>query len=228
MESTAQYWKPVWLGLEPHFQLCLAQAWSNRAPKGKKTDFKDAQRLVRRHLAAELTLSFIPEPEQREWRTVTRRRVQLVHDQVRVQNQVEALLEEGRIKLSSVVTDLLGASGRRILWKLAEGETDPKQLAAEGDARLKCTREQLAEALTGSMTKIHQSILKQHLEHVELLDGQIEELDKLAAKSMKKYEDAISRLVEIPGIRIVSAQQIVAEAGHSAQTFDTAAQFSLD
>ena len=226
MESTAQYWKPVWLGLEPHFQLCLAQAWSNRAPKGKKTDFKDAQRLVRRHLAGELTLSFVPEPEQREWRTVTRRRVQLVNDRARVQNQVEALLEEGRIKLSSVVTDLLGASGRRILWKLAEGETDPKQLAAEGDARLKCTREQLAEALAGSLTKIHQSILKQHLNHVKLLDEQIEELDKLAAASMKKHKEAISRLVEMPGIGIVAAQQIVSEAGHSAQTFDTAAQFS--
>ena len=226
MESTAQYWKPVWLSLEPHFQLCLAQAWSNRAPKGKKTDFKDAQRLVRRHLAGELTLSFMPEPEQRGFRTVTRRRVQLVHDRVRVQNQVEALLEEGRIKLSSVVTDLLGASGRRILWKLAKGETDPKQLAAEGDARLKCTREQLAEALEGSMSEVHQSILKQHLEHVELLDGQIEELDKLAAASMKKHEEVISRLVGIPGIRLVSAQQIVAEAGPRAKTFSTAAKFS--
>lgn len=226
MESTAQYWKPVWLGLEPYFRLSLAQAWSNRAPKGKKTDFKDAQRLVRRHVAGELTLSFIPDVSQRQMRTVTRRRVQLVRDRVRVQNQVESLLEEARIKLSSVITDLLGASGRRILWELANGEREPQRLAAEGDARLKCTREQLADALNGSMTEVQQRILKQHLKHVELLDEQIQELDKLAAVSMREHEAVIARLVAIPGIRLQSAQQIIAEAGPSAQTFATPGQFS--
>lgn len=226
MESTAQYWKPVWLGLEPHFRLNLAQAWSNRAPKGKKSDFKDAQRLVRRHLAGELTLSFIPEASQREMRTVTRRRVQLVRDRVRVQNQVESLLEEGRIKVSSVITDLLGASGRRILWCLANGETDAQRLAAEGDARLKCTREQLAESLNGSMSEVHQRILKQHLKHVELLDEQMQDLDKLAAVTMREHEAAIARLVEIPGIRLQSAQQIIAEAGPTAEAFASPGQFS--
>ncbi|MCX6623767.1 MAG: transposase, partial [Acidobacteria bacterium] len=86
MESTAQYWKPVWLNLEAHFRLLLAQAWSNRAPRGKKTDFKDAQRLVRRHRAGELTLSFVPDAEQRQMRSLTRRRVQLTHDRVRIHN----------------------------------------------------------------------------------------------------------------------------------------------
>ena len=147
MESTAQYWKPVWLALEGHFQLHLAQAWSNRAPKGRKTDYKDAQRLVRRQRAGELTLSFVPETEQRQMRTLTRRRVQLNRDRVRIQNQLESLLEEMRIKLSSVVTDLLGASGRRILTALAAGQSDPEELAALGDARLKCTRQQMQDAL---------------------------------------------------------------------------------
>src|SRR5208282_4903655 len=126
----------AWLALEGHFEQHLAQAWSNRAPKGRKTDFKDAQRLVRRHMAGELTLSYVPEAEQRQMRTLTRRRVQLSRDRVRLQNQLEALLEEMRIKLSSVVTDLLGASGRRILTALAAGENDAEQLAALGDARL--------------------------------------------------------------------------------------------
>jgi transposase len=94
MESTAQYWKPVWYALEGHLQLHLAQAWSNRAPRGKKTDFKDAERLVRRHLAGELTLSFVPEAQQRQLRSLTRRRAQLSRDRVRIQNQVESLLEE--------------------------------------------------------------------------------------------------------------------------------------
>jgi transposase len=109
MESTAQYWKPVWLDLEPHFgKLHLAQAYSNKAPKGRKNDFGDARRLTRRLVAGELILSFVPEAEQRAWRTMTRHKQQLVRDRVRLQNQLEALLEETRIKLSSVISDLRG------------------------------------------------------------------------------------------------------------------------
>lgn len=115
MESTAQYWKPVWLTLEPQLRLQLAQAQSNRAPKGRKRDFRDAQRLVRRYIAGELILGFVPDVEQRQMRMLTRRRVQLTRDRAWLQSQMECLLEEGRIKLSSVVSDLLGASARRML-----------------------------------------------------------------------------------------------------------------
>ena len=132
MESTAQYWKPVWLALEPHLQLHLAQAQSNRAPGGRKSDFRDAERLVRRLVADELFLSYVPEPEQRIWRTLTRSKVQLVRERARLQNQIEALLEEGRIKLSSVVSDLLGASGQRMLQALAKGQHDASSLARLG------------------------------------------------------------------------------------------------
>jgi len=128
MESTAQYWKPVWMELEPHLRLHLAQAYSNKAPKGRKSDLADAKRLVRRFAAGELMLSFIPEPEQRSWRMVTRGRLQLIRERVQLQNQIESLLEEGRIKLSSVISDLLGASGRRILRAMAEGKTIEEQV----------------------------------------------------------------------------------------------------
>ena len=107
--------------LEPHLQLHLAQAQSNQAPKGRKSDLADAKRMLRRFVAGELMLSFIPEPEQRGWRMITRGRLQLVRERVQLQNQIESLLEEGRIKLSSVVSDLLGASGKRILHALAQG-----------------------------------------------------------------------------------------------------------
>ena len=142
MESTAQYWRSVWLELEPHMRLHLAQAFSNRAPRGRKHDFKDAERLVRRLIANELILSFVPDGEQRTWRSMTRMKVQLTRERVRLQNQMECLLEEMRIKLSIVVSNLLGASGLRILRALAEGETDPRQLAQLGDERLQCTEEQ--------------------------------------------------------------------------------------
>ena len=140
MESTAQYWKPVWGALEQYWKpncqkresagpksgtLHLAQALSNRGRRGRKKDFPDAERLVKRLVADELVLSFVPDAEQRLWRTVARRKYQLTRDKVRLQNQLEALLEDVHIKLSSLVSDLLGVSARRMLKALAEGETNP-------------------------------------------------------------------------------------------------------
>lgn len=226
MESTAQYWKPVWLALEDHFRLFLAQAWSNRAPRGKKTDYRDAQRLVRRHAAGELTMSFVPDASQRLLRSLMRRRTQLTHDRVRIQNQVESLLEEMRIKLSSVVTDLFGASGLRILWSLAQGKTNPVQLAALADARVQCEPEDLVEALTGTVNETQAKLLRQHLDHCQLVEQQMEELTRLAAEAMHEHTAAIHRLAKIPGIRVLAAQQILAEAGIKAEAFATPGQFS--
>src|SRR5260370_25316712 len=141
--------------LEPHMRLHLAQAFSNRAARGRKHDFKDAERLVRRLIADELILSFVPDGEQRIWRSMTRMKLQLTRDRVRLQNQMECLLEEMRIKLSIVVSNLLGASGLRILWALSQGETDPRKLAHLGDERLRCTEEQLVDALRGRVQPMH-------------------------------------------------------------------------
>jgi transposase len=226
MESTAQYWKPVWMELEPHLRLHLAQAQSNKAPKGRKSDLADAKRLVRRFVAGELMLSFIPEPEQRAWRMVTRGRLQLIRERVQVQNQVESLLEEGRIKLSSVIRDLLGVSGRRILHAIAQGESSPEALAARGDKHLKCSLAVLEDALTGSMGDIHRQLLAQHLDRIELIDRQIDALNKLAASRMQKYQDAVSRLIEIPGIGAEAAQEILAEIGSEAAAFPSAEQLA--
>ena len=226
MESTAQYWKPVWMELEPHLRLHLAQAQSNAAPKGRKSDLADAKRLVRRFAAGELMLSFIPEPEQRAWRMVTRGRLQLVRERVQLQNQIESLLEQGRIKLSSVVSDLLGVSGRRILRRMAQGETDPETLAALGDQHLKCGREALRDALTGSMGDLHCKLLAQQMDRIALIDRQIEELNKLAAAQMQQHQDAVARLIEVPGIGAEAAQEILAEIGPQAAAFPSAPQLA--
>jgi transposase len=226
MESTAQYWKPVWLALEPHFRLNLAQAQSNRAPRGRKTDFRDAQRLARRLIAGELILSFVPDAEQRIMRTLTRRRVQLTRDRIRLRSPLECLLEETRIKLSSVITDLLGATGRRILTEIAHGESHPGTLAGLGDQRLKCTPEQLRDAVTGSVGPVHRQLLEMYLDQVAFLDGQIEKVSLLAAETMRLYQDAVTRLSAVPGIRVIAAQQIIAEAGPTAASFPSARQFS--
>jgi transposase len=226
MESTAQYWRPVWMELEPHLRLHLAQAQSNKAPKGRKSDFADVKRLVRRFVAGELMLSFVPEAEQRSWRMVTRGRLQLVRERVQLQNQIESLLEEGRIKLSVVLSDLLGASGRRILRALAKGDSTPEKLAALGDKSLKCGMPALVDALTGAMGEIHCQLLAQHLDRIELIDRQIEELNRLAATQMQPYQDAVRRLIEIPGIGAEAAQEILAEIGPQAVAFPSANQLA--
>jgi len=222
MESTAQYWKPVWLELEAHLKVHLAQAQSNRAPQGRKSDFGDAKRLLRRFVAGELFLSFVPNAEQRAWRTVTRARLQLVCERVQLQAQIESLLEECRIKLSSVISDLLGVSGRRILRALAQGQTDAGALAALGDERLRCGRAILRDALDGSLSRVHQRFLGQHLDRIELIDRQIHELSRLSAEQMQPYQEVILWLIEVPGIGVEAAHQILAEVGPNAAAFSSA------
>jgi transposase len=226
MESTARYWKPVWYALEPYLRLQLAQAFSNRAPRGRKHDFRDAERLVRRLVANELILSFVPQPEQRAWRTMTRMKCQLAHDRVRLHNQVECLLEEMRIKLSSVLSDLLGASGQRILRALAAGETDATRLAALGDERLHCSQQQLIDALTGKPEPMHQQLLGLYLQRLQLIEEQSEQLNNMIAQAMQAHHDAVVRLAEVPGFGADSAQQVIAEVGAQASTFPSAAQLT--
>jgi hypothetical protein len=190
MESTAQYWKPVWGALERYWKpvnekregarrrsgtLHLAQAQSNRGPRGRKKDFPDAERLVKRLVARELTLSFVPDAEQRLWRTVTRRKYQLTRNRVRLQNQLESFLEEAHIKLSSLVSDLLGLSARRMLKALADGETNPAALAALADQRLRATPAQLCDALgaCAELSPVYRRLLKMALEELRLIDEQI-------------------------------------------------------
>lgn len=226
MESTAQYWKPVWYELEPHLRLQLAQAYSNRAPRGRKHDFKDAERLVRRLVAQELILSFVPSGEQRTWRTMTRMKVQLTEEATRLHSQLECLLEEMRIKLSSVVSDLLGVSGYRMLRALAQGETDPKTLAALADPHLRCTQEQLIDALSGNPQPEHGKLLALYLDRYQLITEQIEQLNRMIAAAMKRHQAAVQRLAEVPGFGVDSAQQVIAEVGVQASTFASAAHLA--
>jgi len=226
MESTAQYWRPVWYELEPYMRLNLAQAFSNRAPRGRKHDFRDAERLVRRLVAGELTLSFVPEPEQRTWRSMARMKMQLTRDKSRLHSQLECLLEDMRIKLSSVISDLVGVSGYRILHALAKGETDAKKLAALGDERLKCTEQQLLDALSGSPQPIHLRLLALYLDRHQKLVEQIAKLDGMIAEAMKPHQEAVARLAAVPGFGPDSAQQVIAEVGPQATTFPSAADLT--
>ena len=243
MESTAQYWKPVWEALEKYWKpirekregagrmsgtLHLAQAESNRGRRGRKKDFLDAERLVKRLVARELNLSFVPDAEQRLWRTVVRRKYQLTRNRVQLQNRVESLLEEAHIKLSSFVSDLLGLSARRMLKALADGETNPAALAALADRKLRATQEQLCDVL-GACTElnpVYRRLLNMMLEELRLIDEQVGQLDQEMANLLGQHQDAVQRLAEVPGLGVDSAQQIIAEVGANAATFPSAKQLS--
>ncbi len=190
----------------------------------RKRDFPDAERLVKRLVAQELTLSFVPGAEQRLWRTVTRKKYQLRCDRIRLQNQLESLLEEAHIKLSSFVSDLLGLSAQRMLKAISEGETDPAMLAALADKHLRATPEQLCDAL-GACTQlnpVYRRLLKLALEELRLIDDQIGRLDREMASLLGEHQDAVQRLAEVPGLGVDSAQQIIAEVGPTAATFPSA------
>jgi transposase len=226
MESTAQYWKPVWITLEAHFRLHLAQARSNKAPKGRKSDFRDAVRIVKRLQADDLTLSFVPDAEQRRWRLLTRTHQQFTRDRVRLQNQMEGLLEEGQIKLSSVISDLLGVSGYRILRALAAGESDLEKLADLADPGLRVSRDGLMGALRGSLHPMHRQLLGLFLDRLDLLEEQMELVTKQISQAMDLHQQAIGRLCQVPGLGSEAAHQILAELGPTAAAFASARQVS--
>jgi transposase len=238
MESTAQYWRPVWDTLEREWQclrrarpdagptsgaLHLAQAQSNNGPRGRKKDFPDAERLVKRLVAHELILSFVPDVTQRLWRTVTRRKYQLTCTRVQLQNRLECLLEETHIKVSSLVADLLGPSARRMLRAVANGESDPATVAALGSPRLHASPDQFRDALgpCTDLNPVYRRLLALMLDELELIETHIRQLDGELGRLLREHQDAVERLAAVPGLGVDSAQQILAEVGPTAATFPT-------
>ena len=236
MESTAQYWRPVWDALERYWQPCrrrragagpvsgtlhVAQAQSNRGARGRKKDCPDAERLVKRLAAQELTLSVVPDVEQRLWRTVMRRKYQVTRNRVQLQHRLECLLEEAHLKLSSLVSDLLGASARRMLQAIADGAIDPATVAGLASQRLRATPDQLADAL-GACTDLHpvyRRLLTLTREELRVIEDHIAQRDQERAGLLSPYQPAVQRLAAVPGLGVDSAQQIIAEVGATAATF---------
>src|SRR5213594_1677571 len=231
MESTAQYWRPVWATLEQRWrpqrlqegagarsgQLHLAQAQSNRGAAGRKKDFPDAERLVKRLVAQELKLSLVPDGEQRLWRTIMRRKHQLTRNRVEFQNRLECLLEEAHIKLSSLVSDLLGKSARRMLQAVAQGATSPEAIAGLADHRLRATAQQLCDALGAcrDLHPVYRQLLKMALEELNLIEEQIDRLEQEMASLLSAHQDVVQRLAEVgpAAAAFPSAKQLASWVG---------------
>lgn len=184
MESTAQYWWPVWLELESQCHLYLAQARSNAAPHGRKTDFGDARRLARRFYSQDLRYSFVPASAQRQWRRLTRTWKSLGEQIVEIRNEIEAMLGEGQIKLSSYLSDLIGKTGRRMLRALAEG-ADSAAVAELKDRRVRAS----VEELTVRAESAGANRARRHANQGKLLGG----LVRQACQTARRAESAVGR-----------------------------------
>lgn len=223
MESTGVYWKPVFNVLESlAAELMVVNAQHVKAVPGRKTDVKDAEWLADLLRHGLLKASFIPPRPQRELRELVRYRRTLIDERSDVVRRIQSLLEGANIKLGDVATDVVGVSGRAILWALAEGRTDPEKLSELAKTSLRRKRAELVLALEGSMGEHQRSMLRRQLQHVEFLEGHIEELGQEIEEQMRPFQAAIKRIDEIPGLGQRSAEVILAEIGVDMSRFPSA------
>ena len=247
LESTADYWKPVFNLLEDSFDVVLVNAHHVKKVPGRKTDASDAEWLAELMLHGLLKASFIPAKPQRELRELTRYRTTVVRERARIVNRVEKLLESTNIKLSSVVTDVMGVSARAMLLELAAGATEPRALADLAKGRLRNKIKELEAALSGTLSPTQRFILAQQLSHIDGLDEQIEafnhqiscHLQQMATVLVKEDEggagssshepveplswtEAVELLDTVPGVDQRTAEIMLAEIGLDMSQFPTA------
>lgn len=223
MEATGVYWKPVWHMLEGYFELVLANAQHIRNVPGRKTDVGDAAWIADLLAHGLIRSSFVPPEPIQELRDLTRTRKQLVREISQHSSRIQKVLEDANLKVGSVLSDVLGKSGRAILNALVGGETDPQKLAdlARGTARKK--RAELVEALHGRIRDHHRQLLKVHLELVVALEQALTEIDAAVGKNLAPIQDSARLLMTIPGISEVTSHVILAEIGVDMARFPTAA-----
>jgi transposase len=222
MEATGVYWKPVWHMLEGSFELVLANAQHVRNVPGRKSDVNDATWLSDLLAHGLVRSSFVPPTPIQEVRDLTRTRKQLAREVVQHTNRIEKVLEDANIKIASVISDVLGKSGRAILNALVAGETDPEKLLALCSGRLKASRKVLIEALRGRVTDHHRFLLKLHLGQVDVLQQGMRDLEARMGESLEPFRHHVENLTTIPGISDVAAHVIAGEVGLDMSRFPTA------
>ncbi len=223
MEATGVYWKPVWHILETDFELVLANAAHIKNVPGRKTDVNDATWIADLLAHGLIRSSFVPPAPIQELRDLTRTRKQLVREISQHSSRIQKILEDANLKLGSVLSNVLGKSGRAILQALIAGETNPERLAdlAEGTARKK--RAELIEALHGRIREHHRGLLKVHLELVAALEQALADIDATVGKTLAPIRDSARLLTTLPGVSDLTAQVMVAEIGVDMSRFPTAA-----
>jgi len=222
MEATGIYWKPVWHILsDGEFALVLANAAHVKNVPGRKTDINDAAWLADLLAHGLIRASFVPDAATQEMRSLLRTRKQLVRERSSHIQRLQKTLEDGNIKLDSVISDVMGLSGRAMVEALIAGESDPDRLAELAHRRIKAPPEELHDALRGRVTKHHRFLLRLHLQQIDAIDGAIGEIDREVDANVEPFRAAIQLLNTIPGISDLSARVILAEIGRDMSRFPT-------
>ena len=219
MEATGVLWKPVWHILEPEWQLLLVNPQHLKRVPGRKTDVLDAAWIAQLLQCGLLRGSYVPPAVIRELRDLTRTRTTLEDETTRVVNRIHKVLEDANIKLATVATDIMGASGRAMLRAIRAGETDPLRLADLARRRLRLKRGALAEALYGRVTPHHRFLLERLLAQVEFLETEIHRFDQRVTEMSAPFAAALQRLDAIPGINRRLAENVLAEVGDDMAPF---------
>jgi transposase len=223
MEATGVYWKPVWHVLEGHFELILANAAHVKNVPGRKTDVNDATWLADLLAHGLIRASFVPPTAVQELRTLTRTRKQFVRERAAHVQRIEKVLEDANLKLSVVISDILGKGGRAVLQALIDGHSDPEFLASCITTRVKASRAELLEALRGRASAHHRFMLKVHLSHIDALDAAVAAIETEVGTGLKPFRDAAKLLSTMPGLSTVAANVVVAEIGIDMSRFATPA-----
>lgn len=223
MEATGVYWKPVWHVLsDGEFHLVLANAAHIKNVPGRKTDVNDATWIADLLAHGLIRGSFVPEPAIQELRGLMRTRKQLVREQSSHIQRLQKTLEDANIKLESVISDILGVSGRAMIEALIAGESDPAKLAELAHRRIKAPPEKLRAALHGRVTKNHRFLLRLHLRQIDVLSALIGEIDQEVDVHLDPFRAAAKQLTTIPGIKGLAAPAILAEIGTDMSRFPSA------
>jgi transposase len=219
MESTGTYWKPVWAILDGEFDLTLCNAAHIKPVPGRKTDQKDAEWIADLLRHGLLKKSYVPPQPQQDLRELTRYRAQVTADRTAVGNRISKELEAANIKLGSVATEVMGASGRRMLEAIIEGESDPLRLADLAWGSWKDKRSQLIEALNGRLRDHHRTMLRLLFAEWKFLNKLVEEIEMGIEAAARPFLEAVELIQTIPGIKAVSAYSIIAEIGPDMEPF---------
>lgn len=219
MEATGVYWKPIWAVLSDEFGLVLANAMHVKNVPGRKTDTNDAAWLADLLAHGMIRASFVPPLATQALRDLTRTRKQLAREKVSHAERIDKLLQAANLKLGSVLSDIMGTSGRAILDALAEGETDPERLAGRVRTRIRVSRAGIVDAIRGRMADHQRLLLRIHLGQADAIDADIAVIDAELGDRLEASRDAATRLTTIPGVSTLSATVILAEVGTDMSRF---------
>lgn len=222
MESTGEYWKPVFNILENNFEVLLVNAQHIKAVPGHKTDVKDSEWIAELLRHGLLRASFVPSLGQRELRELTRYRSTFVKERATLVNRLQKVLESANIKLASVATDVMGVSGRAMLEALIEGNAGPEEMAELAKGRLREKRELLAKALQGRVKSHHRFVLTELLCQIDGLNETVVRFDEQIQEYCRPFEEVVELLDTIPGVARETAEIIVAEIGTDMSRFPSA------